>query len=77
MLHWIITSFLRLVLFHYLDDFVAIFRSDALPERLVAEANAYIWLTDLLGLPQNHSKDCQGTVIKVFRIEVNTFSFTS
>ncbi len=41
-LHWIIAFFLRFVLFHYLDDFVAIFRSDTSPERLVAEANAYI-----------------------------------
>ena len=49
-LHWIIASFLRWLLFHYLDNFVAISRSVTSPERLVAEANAYIWLTDLLGL---------------------------
>ncbi len=76
-LHWIIASFLRWVLCHYLDDFVSIFRSDTLPERLVAEANAYIWLTSLLGLPRNDSKDCQGTVITVFGIEVDTPSFTA
>ncbi len=56
-LHWIIASFLRWPLCHYLDNFVAIFRSDTSPERLVAEANAYIWLTYLLGLPRNDSKD--------------------
>ncbi len=40
--HWIIASFLRWVLCHYLDNFVAIFRSDTSSERLVAEANTYI-----------------------------------
>ncbi len=32
-LYWIIAFFFRWVLFHYLDDFVAIFRSDTLPGR--------------------------------------------
>ncbi len=76
-LHWIIASFLRWVLCHYLDSFVAIFRSDTSPERLVAEANAYIWFTDLLGLPRNDSKDCQSTMVTVFGIEVETSSFTA
>ncbi len=65
------------MLCHYLDNFVTIYRSDALPERLVAEANAYIWLTDLLGLPRNDSKDCQGIVVTVFGIAVDTPSFTA
>ncbi len=56
---------------------MAIFRSDTLPERLVSEANAYIWLTDLLGDPRNDSKDCQGKVVRVFGIEVDTYSFTT
>ncbi len=56
---------------------MAIFRSETSPERLVAEANAYIWLTDLLGLLQNDPKDCQGTVVTVFGIEVVTSSFTA
>ncbi len=75
-LYWIIASFLRWVLCHYLDDFVAIFRSDTSPERLVIKANAYIWLTDLLGLLRNDSKDCQGIFVIVFGIEVGTLSFT-
>ncbi len=65
------------MLFHYLDNFVVIFRSDTSPERLVAEANAYIWLTDLLGLLRNNSKDCQGTMITIFGIEVDFPSFTA
>ncbi len=43
----------------------------------MAEANAYIWLTNLLGLPQNDSKDCQGTLVTVFGIEVDTSLFTA
>ncbi len=76
-LHCIILSFLRWLLYYYSDNFVAIFRSDPLLERLMAEANAYIWLTDLLGLPRNNSKDCQGTLVTVFGIEVDTSSFTA
>ncbi len=74
-IHWIIAYFLRWVLCHYLDDFVAIFRSYTLLEKWVAEANAYIWLTDLLSIPRNDSKDCQGIVVTVFGIEVDTPSF--
>ncbi len=76
-LHWIIVSLLRWLLCHYLDNFVAIFRLDTSPERLVAEANTYIWLTDLLGLLRNDSQDCQVIVVTVFGIEVDTFSFTA
>ncbi len=76
-LHWIIASFLRWLLCHYLDSFVAIFRSDTSPKRLVAKANAYIGLTDLLGLPRNDSTDCQVTVVTVFGIELDTSSFTA
>lgn len=41
------------------------------------ETIAYIWLTDLLGLPRNDSKDCQGTVVIVFGIERDTSWFTA
>ncbi len=76
-LHWIIAFFLQFVLCHYLDNFVAIFRSDTSPERLVAEANAYIWLTDLFGLLRNDSKEYQSKVVIVFGIELDTSSFTA
>ncbi len=56
---------------------MAIFRSDTLPERLVAKVKAYIWLPDILGLTQNDSKDCQGIVVTVVGIEVDTPSFTA
>ncbi len=48
-----------------------------LAREIAAEANAYIWLTDVLGLPRNDSKDCQGTMATVFGIEVDTPSFTA
>ena len=76
-LHWIIASYLRWVLCHYLDNFVAIFKADASPERLEREANAYIWLTDLLGLPRNDSKDCQEAEVIFFGIEIDTSLFTA
>ena len=41
------------------------------------EARAYVWVTDLLGIPRNDSKDREGTQITVFGIEVNTSSFTA
>ncbi len=65
------------MLYHYLDNFLAIFKADASPERLEREANAYIWLTDLLDLPQNDSEDCQGTEVMVFGIEIDTSLFTA
>ena len=76
-LKWIIASYLRCVLCHYLDDFVAIFKADASSERFEREANAYICLTDLLDLSRNDSKDCQGTEVIVFGIEIDTSSFTA
>ncbi len=42
-----------------------------------AEAKAYIWLTDLLGMPQNDWKDRERTVVEVFGIEVDTSKFTA
>ena len=51
-LQWIIVSFLRWVICHYLDDFIAVFKAkNASIERIKAEAKAYIWLKDLLGMP--------------------------
>ncbi len=43
----------------------------------MAEANAYIWLTDFVGPPPNNSKHCQGKVVTVFGIEVDKSSFTA
>ncbi len=51
-LHWIIVSFLLWVICHYLDDLIAVFKAkEASTEKMKAEAKAYIWLTDLLGMP--------------------------
>ena len=56
---------------------MAIFKVDASLERLERETDAYIWLADLLGLPRNGSKDCQGTEVIVLGIKIDTSSFTS
>ncbi len=72
----IIVLFLRWVICHYLDDFIAIFKAkEASTERMKAEAKAYIWLTDLLGIPQNDSKDHEKIVVEVFGIEIDTYKF--
>ncbi len=77
-LHWILVSYLRWILVHYLDDFIAIFTAtQAMSNRMRQEARAYVWVTDLLGIPRNDSKDREGTQITVFGIEVNTSSFTA
>lgn len=55
---------------------MAVFSAEALPG-MQRKADAYVWLTDLLGLPRNNSKDCQGTAVIVFRIKMNTASFTA
>lgn len=77
-LHWLLIAYLHWVLCHYLNDFIAIFSAPkANLERLKFEANAYIWLTDLLRIPRNNSKGQMGTELSVFRIEIDTSSFTA
>lgn len=64
------------MLCHYLDNFVAIFKArEVTQEKMTAEKKAYIQLTNLLGVPQNNSKDAQGTTVVVFGIEVDTSCF--
>ncbi len=77
-LHWIIVSFLRCVICHYLHDFIAIFKAkEASMKRIKAEAKAYIWLIDLLSMARNESKDRESIAIDVFGIEVDTSKFTA
>lgn len=77
-LHWILLSYLRWALVHYHDDFVAVFpAAQATDQRLKRESNAYNWVTDLLGIPRNESKDGKGTQITVFGIEIDTSTFTA
>ena len=43
---------------YYLDNFIVIFNvEEAIPVKMKAKALAYIWLTDLLGILKNDSKD--------------------
>ena len=76
-LHWIIVSFLLWVICPYLDAFKAVFKvKEASTEKIEVEAKAYIWLTDLLGMPRNDSRTREGKVVEVFRMEVDTSKFT-
>lgn len=76
-LYCIIAFFLIGVLCHYLNNFVAIFKANALSARLVRKAKAYIWLTNFLGFPQNDFKNCKSKILIVFNIEIDMFLFTA
>ena len=66
------------MLCHYLDNFVAVFKpKEATPSRIKKEARTYIWLTDVLGLLQNDSKDRKRTLVVVFGIEIDNPTFTA
>lgn len=66
------------MLCYYLDNFVAIFKAEeATQEKMAADKEAYVQLTDLLGVPRNDSKDGQGTAVIVFGIEIDTSCFTA
>lgn len=72
------TSMAGFGLQHYLNNFIAIFPAVEIPpERMNYEAKAYIWLTDIHGIPRNDSKDQMGTELSVFGIKVNTSIFTA
>ena len=55
---------------HYLDDFIRIIPPNAFDsvDRINYE---YRTLIDVLGIPRNDSKDCQGTVVEVLGIELD------
>ena len=56
---------------------MAIFKAKkAFPDKMKDEAKAYIWLTNLLGILRNDSKDCEETLIIVFGIEIDISNFT-
>ncbi len=74
--HWILVSYLRWTFVHYLDDFVAVFLAvQTTDQRMKWENRAYNWITDLLGIPRNESKDGEGIQITVFGIEIDTSTF--
>lgn len=74
--HWILVFFLRWVLVYYLDDFVAVFTAaEAAAYQTRQARQAYNWVTDLLGIPRNDSKDAEGRKVVFFGIEIDTKSF--
>lgn len=61
---------------HYLDDFIHIIEASiATPSYLKAHETGYQLLTDCLGIPRQEAKNCTGTVVPVFGIEIDTNLF--
>ena len=74
-LQWILQAFFAWDLMaHYLDDFIRILPTNLL-DHLEQIDHEYRSLTDVLGIPRNKSKDCQGTVIEVLGIELDSNLF--
>ena len=79
-LHWVLLAFLCWILVHYLDEFIALFTAaQATAQRMRQERRAYTWVTDLLRIPRNDSKDREGTqlTVLVFGFGVDTTNFTA
>ena len=73
-LHWTLQSWLDMPLLqHLLDDFIYVIppgeACDATAQQL---DGAYRQLTDLLGVPRNYKKDCQGTTIIALGVEIDS-----
>lgn len=61
---------------HYLDDFIHIVKVLlATPSYLKAHEDSYRHLTNCLRIPRQEIKDCCGTIIPVFGIEIDTNLF--
>ena len=61
---------------HCLDDFINIIEASvAIPSYLQRFEDSYRHLTDCLSIPRQENKDCMGTVVSIFGIEVDTNSF--
>ena len=75
--HWILVSYLDWQkLEHYLDNFILIITALlTTPSNLERNNNSYQLLTDCLGIPRQDAKDCIGTIVFVFDIEINTNFF--
>ncbi len=75
-LHWILVSYLRWILVHYLDDFISVF-STSQAEQIKQPRHVYNWVTNLLGIPRNDSKDVERTQVIMFAIKIDTRKFTA
>lgn len=53
------------------------FNAKTSTSQLHAKEQAYIQVTDLLGIPRNEKKNCSGTVVSVFGIKVDISTFTA
>jgi hypothetical protein len=74
--HWILESWLRWTVLHYLDDFIRIIpAAQATPKFLAHLELDYHALIDLLGIPENTKKDTSGTIVTALGITLNTNNF--
>lgn len=77
--HWMLIAYLDwLESEHYLDDFILILEAIlATPSRIEWHETGYRLLTDCLGIPRQEAKDCIGTIVSVFGIEIDTNLFVA
>lgn len=75
--HWMLISYLNWIESeHYLDDFILILKAAITTiANLKSYENGYRLFTDCLGIPRQETKDCTGTVVTVFGIEIDTNLF--
>lgn len=77
--HWILSTYLDWQeLEHYLDDFILIIPAiSATTVKLDQYNSGYKLLTGCLGIPPQDAKDCMGTIVSVFGIEIDTNLFVA
>jgi hypothetical protein len=74
--HWMLQSWLRWTVLHYLDDFIRVIPQHQATLSFLQQAETeYHILTSLLGIPENKKKDAIGTVVTVLGIQIDTNTF--
>lgn len=75
--HWMLVSFLRWEMEHYLDDIISVFSGSSSSDDLQRAAHDYVRLTTILGIPRKDSKNECGTTVSVFGIEIDMLAFVA
>jgi len=71
--HWILQHRFGWLTRHYLDDFIFIFAPTSQPQRLLRSVmDDYSSIASELGIPQNTTKDEQGTTVTALGLEIDT-----
>jgi hypothetical protein len=71
-LHWMLQAHLGWTVFHYLDDFISLFPPGSSSVTIQTAARDYSDLALELGIPENTSKNVEGTTADLLGIEVDT-----